>query len=216
MAAADYRLMTDETGKRIAVALEAFQAVPYVATIPTGQWSGSGSDWYITVQASNVTANSLLIPHYDSASEALLNGPIWCVPAASSFTIHTSAIPAGTVTVMVQLLGTLGDAQYQVLSDVYSKSQTDALVAQSTAMLTWLDGQNLSNKDFNALKTAARYRVGNLAQFSNGPSSIGYSGTIEVDVAFNYIRQIVYCDSGAAYRFSYDSGSTWNNWIKLT
>jgi hypothetical protein len=139
MAAADYRLLTDATGQRIAVALEAFQAVPYVATIPTGQWSGSGSDWYITVQASNVTANSLLVPHYDSASEALLNGPIWCVPAAGSFTIHTSAIPAGTVTVMVQLLGTLGEAQYQVLADVYSTSQVDSIVAQSTANIDRLN-----------------------------------------------------------------------------
>ena len=135
MAAADYRVLTDATGQRIATALEAFQAVPYVATIPTGQWSGSGSDRYITVQASNVTANSILIPNYDNASAALLNGPVWCVPAAGSFTIHTSAIPSGTVTIMVQLVGTLGEAQYQVLADVYSKSQVDSIVAQSTASL---------------------------------------------------------------------------------
>lgn len=109
-------------------------ATPFVATIPTGQWSGSGSDRYITVQASNVTANSVLVPHYDSASDALLNGPLWCVPANGSFTIHTSAIPSGTVTVMVQLLGTLGEANYQVLADVYSTSQVDSIVAQSTAI----------------------------------------------------------------------------------
>lgn len=108
---------------------------PFVATIPTGQWSGSGSDRYITVQASNVTANSVLVPHYDSASEALLNGQLWCVPANGSFTIHTSAIPSGTVTVMVQLLGTLGEANYQVLADVYSTSQVDSIVAQSTAFM---------------------------------------------------------------------------------
>lgn len=106
---------------------------PYIATIPTGQWSGSGSDYYITVTASNVTADSILYPFFDSASEALLNGPVWAVPDAGSFTIHTSAIPSGTVTISVLLAGVVGEAQYQVLSDVYSKSQTDALVAQSTA-----------------------------------------------------------------------------------
>ena len=133
MGAADYRVMTDATGQRIANALETFNAVPFVATITTGQWSGSGSDRYITVSASNVTANSILIPHYDHASEAYLNGPVWCVPAAGSFTIHTSALPSGTVTIMVQFVGTMGTAQYQVLSDVYSTSQVDSLIAQSTA-----------------------------------------------------------------------------------
>ena len=136
MATADNRLMTDATGQGILTALQnlaAVQAVPYVASIPTGQWSGSGNDWYITINASNVTANSILIPNYDKDSSELLNGPVWCVPAAGSFTIHTSAIPAGTVTIMVMFAGTMGEAQYQVLDDVYSKDQTDALVAQSTA-----------------------------------------------------------------------------------
>lgn len=136
MATADNRLMTDATGQGILTALQnlaAVQAVPYVASIPTGQWSGSGNDWYITINASNVTANSILIPNYDKDSSELLNGPVWCVPAAGSFTIHTSAIPAGTVTIMVMFAGTMGEAQYQVLDDVYSKDQIDALVAQNTA-----------------------------------------------------------------------------------
>ena len=109
---------------------------PYIATIPTGQWSGSGSDYYITVTASNVTADSILYPFFDSESEALLTGPVWAVPAAGSFTIHTSAIPSGTVTISVLLAGVVGEAQYQVLSDVYSKSQVDSIVAQSTAIQT--------------------------------------------------------------------------------
>jgi len=97
---------------------------PFVVTITTGQWSGSGSDRYITVTASNMTENAMLYPFFDDASSALLNGPVWCVPAAGSFTIHTSAIPSGTVTISVLLAGILGEAQYQVLADVYSKSQT--------------------------------------------------------------------------------------------
>ena len=106
---------------------------PYIATIPTGQWSGSDNDYYITVTASNVTADSFLYPFFDSASEALLNGPVWAVPAAGSFTIHTSAIPSDTVTISVLLAGVVGEAQYQVLADVYSTSQVDSIVAQSTA-----------------------------------------------------------------------------------
>ena len=96
---------------------------PLAMTIPASQWSGSGSDYYVTVNASNITADSILIPHYDEASAAYLNGLIWCVPAAGSFTIHTSAIPSGAVTVLIQFAGTNGDAQYQVLADVYSTSQ---------------------------------------------------------------------------------------------
>lgn len=106
---------------------------PFVVTITTGQWSGTGSDRYITVNASNVNENSILIPRYDHASESVLNGPIWCVPGDGSFTIHTTAIPAGSITVVVLFAGTMGEAQYQVLADVYSKAQTDALVAQSKA-----------------------------------------------------------------------------------
>ena len=99
---------------------------PYVATIPTGQWSGSGNDYYITVNASNVTADSILVPCYDADSRSRLNGPVWCIPAAGSFTIHTSAIPSDTVTILVQFPGVMGEAQYQVLADVYSKSQAVA------------------------------------------------------------------------------------------
>ena len=128
-------LAIDTPDKTYQVPRSVLAPSPYIATIPTGQWSGSGSDYYITVTASNVTTNSLLYPFFDSASEALLNGPVWAVPAAGSFTIHTSAIPAGTVTISVLLAGVVGEAQYQVLSDVYSKSQVDSIVAQSTAML---------------------------------------------------------------------------------
>lgn len=99
---------------------------PYAATITSGQWSGSGSDYYITVSASNVTADSILIPHYDNASLQYMQGPVWCVPAAGSFTIHTSALPTGTVTILVQFVGVMGEAQYQVLADVYSTSQAVA------------------------------------------------------------------------------------------
>jgi hypothetical protein len=126
-------LAIDTTDKTYKVPRSVLAPAPYIATIPTGQWSGSGSDRYITVTASNVTANAMLYPFYDNASAALLNGPVWVIPAAGSFTIHTSAIPSGTVTISVLLAGIVGEAQYQVLSDVYSREQVDTIVTQSTA-----------------------------------------------------------------------------------
>ena len=129
MAAADYRMMTDATGQDLVAALQnlaPLQVAPLVVSITTGQWSGSGNDYYITVNASNVTANSIVVPIYDADSRSRLKGPVWCVPAAGSFTIHTSAIPTNTVTILVQIPGTMGEAQYQVLADVYSKSQAVA------------------------------------------------------------------------------------------
>lgn len=125
-------------------AIDELKVMPFVVDIPSGQWSGSGSDYYITVTADNVTEESILVPNYDNASAEYLKGPVWCVPGNGSFTIHTSAIPSGTVKVMVQLLGFMGEAQYQVLADVYSTSQTyskeeaDAAISQSTAAA--LDG----------------------------------------------------------------------------
>lgn len=126
-------LAIDTTDKTYKVPRSVLAPAPYIATIPTGQWSGSGSDRYITVTASNVTADAMLYPFYDNASAAMLNGPVWVIPAAGSFTIHTSAIPSGTVTISVLLAGIVGEAQYQVLADVYSKSQVDSIVSQSTA-----------------------------------------------------------------------------------
>ena len=126
-------LAIDTTDKTYKVPRSILAPAPYIVTIPTGQWSGSGSDRYITVTASNVTADAMLYPFYDNASAALLNGPVWVIPAAGSFTIHTSAIPSGTVTISVLLAGIVGEAQYQVLADVYSRAQVDTIVSQSTA-----------------------------------------------------------------------------------
>ena len=136
-------LAIDTTDKTYKVPRSVLAPAPYIATIPTGQWSGSGSDYYITVTASNVTADAMLYPFYDNASAALLNGPVWVIPAAGSFTIHTSAIPSGTVTISVLLGGIVGEAQYQVLADVYSKSQVDTIVQQSTA---FAHSYNYNNK----------------------------------------------------------------------
>lgn len=122
------------------------QISPLVISIPSGQWSGSGSDYYISVTASNITADAILVPYYDKDSSDRLKGPVWCVPGSGAFTIHTTAIPTGTVTIMIQFIGIMGEAQYQVLADVYSKSQVDSIVAQSTAPVIRINNE-LKNVD---------------------------------------------------------------------
>ena len=183
MAAADYRMMTDATGQDLVAALQniaPLQVAPLVVSIPTGQWSGSGNDYYITVNASNVSVNSILVPCYDADSRSRLNGPVWCVPAAGSFTIHTSAIPSGTVTILVQFPGVMGEAQYQVLADVYSKSQAVAkadIVNNLTSTATDKPASaNLVNgitsgsfslpSGYSVAGHGAIYRVGHIVTFS--------------------------------------------------
>ena len=120
-----------------------------VFTVPSGQWSGSGSDYYFTVQAPNVTTDSMLDVCYDSSSKNYFTGTsLWIVAANGSFTVHVDSAPAGDVIIKVRLEGVIGEAQYQVLSDVYSKSQTysksevytktetNSAIQQSTAKTT--------------------------------------------------------------------------------
>ena len=163
MAAADYRMMTDATGQDLVAALQniaPLQVAPLVVSIPTGQWSGSGNDYYITVNASNVSVNSILVPCYDADSRSRLNGPVWCVPAAGSFTIHTSAIPSGTVTILVQFPGVMGEAQYQVLADVYSKSQAVAKADIVNNLTSTATNQPLSANMGNYIKRVLGNIVG--------------------------------------------------------
>lgn len=141
---------------------------PYAATITSGQWSGSGSDYYITVSASNVTVDSILIPHYDNASLQYLQGPVWCVPAAGSFTIHTSALPTGTVTILVQFIGIVGEAQYQVLADVYSTSQAVAKADIVNSLVSTATDKPLSAAQGKALNDT---KVWNLGAFTKSSKS---------------------------------------------
>jgi hypothetical protein len=79
-------------------------SIPIVSTITPQQWSGGNSDWYISVSASNVKSNSILVPSYNKESAAYLKDSVWCVPSNGSVTIHTGALPSGNVTIMIQVL----------------------------------------------------------------------------------------------------------------
>jgi hypothetical protein len=189
-------LAIDTPDKTYQVPRSVLAPSPAIATLPTGQWSGSGSDYYITVTASNVTADSILYPFFDSDSEALLNGPVWAVPAAGSFAIHTSAIPSDTVTISVLLAGVVVEAQYQVLSDVYSTSQVDSIVAQSTATLNFTldsssdtttlaypDGKGKNNM---TILSVAVYRNANWYYAFNAITPILTNSNIQVQLDSNY------------------------------
>ena len=152
-------LAIDTPDKTYKVPRSVLAPAPFQVTIQPGYWSGSGSDYYFTVSASNVTENAQLYPFYDKASDALLKGPVWAIPADGSFTIHTSAIPSGTVTISVLLAGIVGEAQYQVLADVYSKSQVDSIVSQSTANLIKTGTKTGTTSSTGSLSLENSYKI---------------------------------------------------------
>jgi hypothetical protein len=214
-------LAIDTPDKTYKVPRSILAPAPYIATIPTGQWSGSGSDRYITVTASNVTINAMLYPFYDNASAALLNGPVWVIPAAGSFTIHTSAIPSGTVTISVLLAGIVGEAQYQVLADVYSKSQVDQKIQQSTAWYSsstsftaaandaGITERNYIGEALDAIKSGISSQTNNTIvnklQYTSGPAVYAIVGKTND----NYFAGMAwsYYDQRFFVEFIYSNGS---------
>ena len=204
-------------------AVEDIKATPFVVSIPTGQWSGSGSDYYITINATNVTPDSILIPNYDSQSESRLKGPVWCVPDEGSFTIHTTKIPSNTVEILIQFFGVKGEAQYQVLADVYSKSQTysktetDSKIAQSTADKVHF-GVIANGTDLNTILTTGLYQspgaVASISTLINCPVAVpfimivrgenGTSGCIQMIASEGviYTRRGITSGLGSWYKFT--------------
>ena len=81
--------------------IDALQIAPLALTIPVSQWSQGQDDYYVTINASNVTADSILIPSYDQTGLNNLTGSIWCVPSAGSFTLRTTSLPRGEVNVLI-------------------------------------------------------------------------------------------------------------------
>ena len=187
---------------------------PLVLTIPSGQWSGSSGDYYISVTASRVTENSILVPNYDSDSAGYLKGPVWCVPGDGSFTVHTSAMPTGSVTIMVQFPGTMGEAEYQVLADVYSTSQAVAK-ADIVNDLTTDDatgekpaGQHevyqLNNLTKNMMLFISKYNVAITNGSSSSPANINVDLSTDIGDNYSFWGADVYVQSGGTiYKLPY-------------
>lgn len=88
-------------GKELKDSIDALQIAPLALTIPASQWSQGQDDYYVTINASNVTVNSILVPSYDQTGLNNLTGSIWCVPSAGSFTLRTTSLPRGEVNVLI-------------------------------------------------------------------------------------------------------------------
>lgn len=101
--------------------------------IPTGQWSGSSTRTY-TVNATNVTADTIVDWAMDSSIN-YLKADLTVTPGSGTIQFSTTAIPAGTINVTLFFPGVNGEVVIQTLADVYSKSQVDQKISQSTANL---------------------------------------------------------------------------------
>ena len=101
--------------------------------IPTGQWSGSSTRTY-TVNATNVTADTIIDWAMDSSIN-YLKADLTVTPGSGTIQFSTTAIPAGTINVTLFFPGVKGEVVIQTLADVYSKSQVDQKIAQSTAIM---------------------------------------------------------------------------------
>lgn len=99
--------------------------------IPTGQWSGSSTRTY-TVNATNVTADTIVDWAMDSSIN-YLKADLTVTPGSGTIQFSTTAIPAGTINVTLFFPGVNGEVVIQTLADVYSKSQVDQKITQSTA-----------------------------------------------------------------------------------
>ena len=70
-----------------------------------------------------------------------------------------------------------------------------------------------SGTDFNTLKTRKNYLVGSITQMSHYPTDCGSSGFLHIDNYSTYIIQEFHGNLGSSHRFSYDSGTTWIEWV---
>lgn len=110
-------------------------AIPSVELqITTGQWSGSSGYYTYSVNATNVTSTTKIDWAMDSSIDYLTNDLV-VTPGSGTIGLSTSSLPTGTINVTLFFPGVQGEVVVQVLSDVYSKSQTDALISQSTALM---------------------------------------------------------------------------------
>ena len=109
-----------------------FATEPPLISIPTTMWTGTGpytSTWTVT----GVTANSKLDYTIDETISNL-KADLKLTPSTDTVTISTTIIPAGTINVTVIPKATkVGTVEYDLPDNVYSKSQVDTLIQQSTA-----------------------------------------------------------------------------------
>lgn len=180
--------------------------------IPTGQWSGSSTRTY-TVNATNVTADTIVDWAMDSSIN-YLKADLTVTPGSGTIQFSTTAIPAGTINVTLFFPGVNGEVVIQTLADVYSKSQVDQKISQSTAWSNnWLTNTSIlayaasvADPSFTTFRTSAtstdvpianEYYIGTVERYGQ---NITVNMTTMQDASKMYINNSV------------NGGSTWTGW----
>ena len=113
--------------------------------IPTGQWSGSSTRTY-TVNATGVTTDTIIDWAMDSSIN-YLTSELTVTPGSGTLTFSTPTLPAGTINVTLFFPGVNGEVVIQTLADVYSKSQTDTLLAAKVSTSNIVNNLTSTNTD---------------------------------------------------------------------
>ena len=95
--------------------------------ITTGQWSGNGPYTY-SANVTNIDANTSVEMEMDETID-YLTADLKVTTGSGSITLSTASKPSNTVNVTLFFPGVQSEVNVQVLADVYSKSQTDTLLA---------------------------------------------------------------------------------------
>lgn len=180
--------------------------------IPTGQWSGSSTRTY-TVNATNVTADTIVDWAMDSSIN-YLKADLIVTPGSGTIQFSTTAIPAGTINVTLFFPGVNGEVVIQTLADVYSKSQVDQKISQSTAWSNnWLTNTSI-------LAYAASVATPSFTSFRTSATSTDvpianeyYIGTVERYGQNITVKMTTMQDASKMYiNNSVNGGSTWTGW----
>lgn len=180
--------------------------------IPTGQWSGSSTRTY-TVNATNVTADTIIDWAMDSSIN-YLKADLTVTPGSGTIQFSTTAIPAGTINATLFFPGVNGEVVIQTLADVYSKSQVDQKISQSTAWANnWLTNTSI-------LAYAASVADPSFTTFRTNATSTNvpianewYIGTVERYGQNITVKMTTMQDASKMYiNNSTNGGSTWTGW----
>ena len=179
--------------------------------IPTGQWSGSSTRTY-TVNATNVTADTIIDWAMDSSIN-YLKADLTVTPGSGTIQFSTTAIPAGTINVTLFFPGVNGEVVIQTLADVYSKSQVDQKISQSTADVVWEADKNSSYYgviDPDSYTTNGFYQVG-----INTDGSNRYGILLVFVGNGGHVQQLFLSNYALYARSKNNASSAWTTWRSL-
>ena len=140
--------------------------------ITVGQWSGNGPYTY-SANVTNIDANTLVEMQMDSTINNLTSD-LSVTTGSGSITLSTASKPSGAINVTLFFPGVQSEVNVQVLADVYSKSQTDTLLAAKVAKTDIVNNltTNVSTKPLSAAQgKVLKDSMLNFKVFSSIPSN---------------------------------------------